>query len=263
MTWLRVKHLLLRSPLEKPAQRLRYLTGFMQRLKHPELQELYLESDRIEQVMRQILQPNSNCIDVGCHIGSSLSSMIRYAPRGRHIAFEPIPEKADWIRKKFPEVDVKTMALGDKRETLTFYQNISRPGFSSLAKGSSNLDEVVEVHVDCERLDDIVETNRKFAYIKIDVEGAELLVLRGARRMIERDRPMILFESSYDGAPKLGLKRDDLFTLFVDELGYEVFMVRDFLENRVALNLAGFQKAAEYPFQAFNFLAVPGLLSHK
>jgi hypothetical protein len=67
-----------------------------------------------------------------------LSSMIRYAPRGRHIAFEPIPEKADWIRKKFPEVDVKTMALGDKRETLTFYQNISRPGFSSLAKDSSN-----------------------------------------------------------------------------------------------------------------------------
>jgi hypothetical protein len=40
-------------------------------------------------------------------------------------------------------------------------------------------------------------------------------------------------------------------------------MVRDFLENRVALNLAGFQKAAEYPFQAFNFLAVPSLLNHK
>ena len=138
MTWLHVKHLLLRSPLETPAHRLRYLTGFMQRLKHPELREVYLEPDRIEQIMRKSLQPDSNCIDVGCHIGSSLSSMIRYAPRGRHIAFEPIPEKADWIRKKFPEVDVKTMALGDKRETLTFYQNISRPGFSSLAKDSSN-----------------------------------------------------------------------------------------------------------------------------
>jgi FkbM family methyltransferase len=263
MTLLHVKHLLLRSPLEKPAHRLRYLTGFMQRLKHPELQELYLESDRIEQVMRKILQPTSNCIDIGCHIGSSLSSMIRCAPQGRHIAFEPIPEKADWIRKKFPEVDVKTMALGDKNERIVFYQNISRPGFSGLAKDSSNVDEVVEVHVDCQRLDDVVEASRKIDYIKIDVEGAELLVLRGARRMIERDRPIILFESSCDGAPKMGLNRDDLFTLFVDELGYEVFMVNDFLENRVALNLAGFQKAAEYPFQAFNFLAVPALLGHK
>src|SRR5580693_752143 len=67
MTWLHVKHLFLRSPLEEPAQRLRYLTGFMQRLKHPELQEVYLEPDRIEQIMRKILQPDSNCIDVGCH----------------------------------------------------------------------------------------------------------------------------------------------------------------------------------------------------
>jgi FkbM family methyltransferase len=215
-----------------------------------------MESDRIEQLMLQVLQPDSNCIDIGCHIGSSLSLMVRYAPLGKHMAFEPVPEKASWIRKKFPEVDVRANALGDKRDKLTFFQNLSQPGFSGFGKDASSGDRVVEVHVDCERLDDVVAADRKFAYIKIDVEGAELLVLRGARELIARDRPMILFESSYDGAAKLGLERDDLFSLLVDELGYDVFMIGDFLESRAALNLAGFQNAAKYPFQAFNFFAL-------
>jgi len=60
----------------------------------------------------------------------------------------------------------------------------------------------------------------------------------------------------------LGFKRDDLFTFFVDELGYKVFLVKDFLEKRAALDLTGFQRAAVYPFQAFNFLAIPNAITH-
>lgn len=75
--------------------------------------------------------------------------------------------------------------------------------------------------------------------------------------MIARDRPIILFESSHDGAEKLGLKREDLFALLTDELGYEIFLIKDFLQQQAPLDLAGFQEAALYPFQAFNFLAVP------
>jgi hypothetical protein len=154
-------------------------------------------------------------------------------------------------------VEIKALALGDKREKLTFFQNASRPGFSGLAKASVSRDKVIEVPVDCETLDNVVGADRKYSFVKIDVEGAELLVLRGARQMIARDRPIILFESSYDGAATLGLKREDLFALLVDELEYKVFLVRDFLEKRAALELEGFQKAAVYPFQAFNFLAIP------
>jgi FkbM family methyltransferase len=257
MNLLYFKHLLVRTPLERPAEQFRYLTGTLQRLRFPEMHEIYVEPDRQEQLMRRVIQPDSNCIDIGCHIGSSLSSMVRHAPRGRHIAFEPVPMKALWLRKKFLEVEVKQMALGDKREKLTFYQNLSRPGFSSFGHDASNQDKIVELHVDCEKLDDVVPTDRKFTYIKIDTEGAEILVLRGARQLVARDSPFILFESSHDGAAKLGLDRDDLFTFITHELGYEVFLVKDFLENRAALDLAGFQKAAVYPFQAFNFLAVP------
>jgi hypothetical protein len=147
--------------------------------------------------------------------------------------------------------------LGDKREKLTFYQNRSRPGFSGFAKDAASPDDVVELSVDCEMLDNLVEPSRRYAYVKIDVEGAELLVLKGARKLIARDSPVVLFESSYDGAPRLGLNREDLFNFFVNELGYQVFLLKDFLEKRPALDLAGFQKAAVYPFQAFNFLALP------
>jgi len=117
-------------------------------------------------------------------------------------------------------------------------------------------DEIAEVAVDCARLDDFTGPNRRYAYVKIDVEGAELLVLRGARQTIDRDRPLILFESSHNGAPRLGLSREGLFAYFIEELQYNVFLVGDFLEKRSPLNLAGFHKAAEYPFQAFNFLAI-------
>jgi len=261
MAWLYVKSLLIRTPLERPAQRLRDFTGIVTRLRYPELREIYSEAGWIEQAMREIIRSDMNCIDIGCHIGSSLSLMLRLSPRGRHIAFEPIPEKAKWLHRKFPEVEIKALALGDKRERRTFFQNASHPGFSGFAKDSATRDEVIEQAVDCEMLDNIVGADRKYTFVKIDVEGAELLVLKGARQLIARDTPIILFESSHDGAARLGLKREDLFSFFVDELGYEVFLIKSFLEKRAALDLTGFQKAAVYPFQAFNFLAIPHAIS--
>ena len=48
--------------------------------------------------------------------------------------------------------------------------------------------------VDCDTLDHLVSADRKYDYVKINVEGAELLVLRGARQMIAHDAPVILFE---------------------------------------------------------------------
>jgi FkbM family methyltransferase len=232
------------------------MSGIFRRIRHPELREIYLEQERTEQALRQVIKPDSNCIDIGSHIGSSLSLLLRYAPQGKHIAFEPVPEKALWLRRKFPEVDVKNMALGDKRERLTFYQNVSRPGYSGLASDLASADKIVRLTVECETLDNIVAAEGRYDYIKIDVEGAELLVLKGARQTITRNRPVILFESGHDGAAKLGLKREDLFAFFVDELRYDVFLVKGFLENMPPLTLAGFKEAAVYPFQAFNFLAI-------
>ncbi len=255
MNWLHLKHSLLRTPLERPAQHLRVVAQLVTRMQHPELHELFLEERRIERILRHILRVDSNCIDAGSHIGSFLSLLMRIAPHGNHVAFEPVAEKARWIKQKFPEVDVHNLALGEKHETLKFYQNLSRPGFSGFGNHASRMDKVIALNVGCEMLDNVIRVDRRYEFLKIDVEGAELLVLKGSREMIARDTPMIFFESSHDGAEKLGLKRDDLFAFFVSELRYDVFLVKDYLENRPPLTIDEFQRAAIYPFQAFNFLA--------
>src|SRR5882672_2577872 len=126
------KHLLVRTPLERPAKHLQHLLGLPKRLRHPELRELHLEDDRMHEAMRRLIRPESNCIDIGCHIGATLSLILKLAPRGKHFAFEPVPQKAAWLAGKFPEVIVKPMALSDQTGPLTFTENITRPGFSGL-----------------------------------------------------------------------------------------------------------------------------------
>src|SRR5256885_2794215 len=50
----------------------------------------YIDDARLEQVLPIILTPESNCVDVGAHAGSFLTILTEVAPKGRHIAFEPV-----------------------------------------------------------------------------------------------------------------------------------------------------------------------------
>lgn len=254
------KHLLIRTPLEKPANLIRDLSKLPERRRHPELYDLFSESARIERVLGRLIQPDWNCVDIGCHIGSHLSFILRCAPRGKHIAFEPDREKAGWLKRKFPEVEVLNMAVGEANEIRTFYTNLSNAGFSGFTANNAHPDRdpdsVRETKVECRRLDDVLPS-RRFSYIKIDVEGAELLVLKGAQATIARDRPVILFESSHDAGPRLGIPREDLFTFFVDQLHYDVFLVKNYIDGKPPLGLERFLSAAVFPFAAFNFLALP------
>ena len=99
--------------------------------------------------------------------------------------------------------------------------------------------------------------NVDWSLMRIEAEGAEELVLRGAEKTIARSRPVILFESTLEGARRLGLRREDLFKLLFDAMRYEIFLPRDVLREGRGLDLAGFEKAALYPYQAFHFFAIP------
>jgi FkbM family methyltransferase len=250
-----VKHLVLRTPLEAPAFALRSLAQLPRRLRHPELHDLHIEDDRIVELLRQKLGLDSNCIDVGSHIGGMLAIFLRISPRGKHVGFEPVTYKAGWLKKKFPEVEIHNAALAETAGEAEFSENISKSGFSSLGAPADLYGGSRITRVRCETLDGLLDRPQRFALLKIDVEGAELFVLRGGRKLIARDTPWILFESSHDGAARLGLTREALFAFLREELNYEVYLIKDVLGGGKPLDLAGFQQAAVYPFKAINFVA--------
>lgn len=141
------------------------------------------------------LAPDSNCIDVGCHKGWILEQMLRCAPEGRHIAYEPIPELRSSLVERFPQVDVRQAALSSHPGESTFVYLPERPGYSHLLRGTESGGEPTEmIAVRVETLDRALPDEYVPTLIKIDVEGAELEVLKGAADTLARFRPIVIFE---------------------------------------------------------------------
>jgi FkbM family methyltransferase len=251
------KSILIRTPLERPLIWVKQASARIRYRNRPEHRDLVLEANRIDQALRRLIGRRSNCIDVGCHIGSMLSFLTRLAPEGKHMAFEPIPQKVKWLRRKFPEVDVRQVALGETPGKLTFYESLSRSGFSGMRKTGDPQDVYHEFVVDCQRLDHYIEEGRPISFIKLDVEGAEFSVLRGAVELIRRDHPTLLFESVPGAVEKFGRTRREFFAFLTEDLNYFIFLAEDFLAGRGCLDWDRFDRAHYFPFKAMNYLAIP------
>jgi FkbM family methyltransferase len=248
---------LIGTPLQRLAEGMRWLWQLPKRLRYPEMREIYLEAGRMKAVLSRSISPDLNCIDVGCHLGSVLCEMVRLSPKGHHIAVEPLPHKAAWLRRRFPTVDVHEIVLGEQAGSVELYYDPRRSGFSSLGKHGHLGQDTTALLVQCKRLDDIVPPGKQIGFLKIDVEGAELHVLRGGTRVLRESRPIILFECTRSLMAAFNVTASQVFSFLRDEIGYHVFLLKDWLGAGPALDLADFESAMVYPFKAFNFVAAP------
>jgi FkbM family methyltransferase len=154
------------------------------------------------------LRADSCCVDVGAHRGAVLHEIVRVAPLGRHVAFEPIPQLAAQLRAAFPGVQVREAALSDHAGQTSFEhvrgdaEGCSGFVVCTLPPGFPARIERIEVAL--ERLDDVLDPDLPPALLKIDVEGAEQQVLAGALATLERARPTVVFEHSYGSASTFG-----------------------------------------------------------
>jgi FkbM family methyltransferase len=251
---LRLKAALVGSPLEPIAVAARRLLDVPKRLRHPELRDLHNEERLLPAVLSKLLKRNSNTVDVGCHIGSVLSAICKIAPDGSHVAIEPTPAKADWLKRRFPKVTVHQVAVGDIEGSAVFEEDRVNPGYSKLQGNAPASGDIARYTVTIRRLDDIVSGH--IDLMKIDTEGHEPQVLRGTTRLIEASRPAIIFESASEYEPAAPERRKETFDLLTS-LGYQIHAFADFVFDRGPMQYDEFRRCGLYPFRAFNYVALP------
>lgn len=157
------------------------------------------ESREDIQLAACLCDPNRVSLDIGADVGEFTIAML--ASSRSVIAFEPRPAQARELAAMFDAVgaavQVEAVALSDKPGVATMRVVESEPGRSTI-EGSNVLGDVaggavLRVEVPVKRLDDLHLED--VGLIKIDVEGHELAVLRGAADTVARNRPAILVEA--------------------------------------------------------------------
>ena len=192
-------------------------------------------------IIKKVCQHDSICIDVGCFRGEILSKMIASAPDARHFAFEPIPDQFTYLKNKFSAyADIYPYALGNANKETIFNYVKSNPTYSGLKQRQYIREEdVVEIKVQVRKLDDVIDPDAPVRLIKIDVEGGEYDMMKGAAGTLRKWRPYLIFEHGLGGADKYDVSPGDLYSFLVNELEYKICLMEEFLKNK---NCPGFSK---------------------
>jgi FkbM family methyltransferase len=182
------------------------------------------DDERLTALCAFLLEPGSNCIDIGASYGGVLHTFTHYAPKGHHIAFEPVPDVCAQLRDRYPNVDVRQVALSNDTGTATFVvvdSLTTRSGFRRVTyPGAQKLREIL---VETAKLDDLLPADYIPTLIKIDVEGAEMQVFEGAREALLRHRPIVVFEHQHWTASHYGIGPDDVHRFLCDDLEMRIY----------------------------------------
>lgn len=141
-----------------------------------------------------LLTPEANCVDVGAYEGLVLAEMVRLAPRGRHIAYEPLPDRAEVLRRRFSGVEVRQCAVSDAARNAVFHRALEHPAYSGLLPPDGDTAQAKSFELRTESLDEALPPGYQPTLVKIDVEGAEEQVLAGAARTLAEHRPTVILE---------------------------------------------------------------------
>jgi len=186
----------------------------------PEL--LYLE---------RVLSPGKVFVDAGANFGiyTLLASKI-VGEAGRVISFEPSSRVFPVLRRNialngFKNVLALPLALTDKPGRARLYYH-SAVGCDSLGKDASFEQDAHTEEIGTESLDNVLKHTSvgRVDVIKMDVQGAEELALRGANEIVASTRPVVIFEFFPEGAASLGLSPNGTWN-FLEGCGYEFFIV--------------------------------------
>lgn len=152
--------------------------------------------------------PRPLIFDIGAHVGVTAARYLSLLPNSRIVAFEPFPVSNRLLRERFAHVDavrVESLALGAtcgrrrmnvNRSTATNSLFATDPRANETWNGTDVVETVAGVDVTVETLDRYLEKNpgiERIHLLKIDAQGAEYDILRGAEQAIRAQKVDVIF----------------------------------------------------------------------
>lgn len=177
-----------------------------------------------------VLQPGDTAIDGGAHSGKHTIPMAQaVGETGRVLAFEPSPDPFRLLQTAvadhgLSQVTAIQKAVSDKASSATSFLVFSdRPGVSGFTRRTDAAGDLPadEISVEVTTIDTYSDHLGATAFIKLDVEGAELLALAGARNVIAKHLPVVHIEASYISWDAFGYGPSELVA-FCAEFGYRI-----------------------------------------
>ncbi len=167
--------------------------------------------------------------DIGGHHGlMSVVAGKAVGPTGKVLTFEPNPTAREQIRthlalNHLENVYIQEIALSDSQGEVPFFvQSGNLSWNSTLIKEFSTFKNCQEIRVKTETLDQYVARTKAVPQaMKIDVEGAEFLIIQGAKQVIRQHRPLIMMEFNPASATAAGTTLQEYITL-LQELEYDL-----------------------------------------
>ena len=182
------------------------------------------------QMMRKFIKKNSLILDIGANLGWYCLNLSKNIPKGLIMAFEPIPKTFEYLKKNIQlnninNVKLYNFGLLDKKATLEFCYFPKISGAASLKALYKDRNKQ-KIKCKVRRLDDFIfGMSRRVDFIKCDVEGAEIFVIRGALKTLKKMKPVLFLEMLRKWSAKFGYHPNEIITL-LSNIGYDCFYVR-------------------------------------
>lgn len=198
-------------------------------------------------LLRYLCDANKASIDIGASAGSYTVHLLNHSTKV--YAFEPIPDSAAYLGRRLTarphaRLRVETVALSDRTGNAALKVMTADTGRSTIeaANPVERAGAVEVLNVPMRRLDDYADVMEPVGCIKIDVEGHEEAVLRGAANILRRDHPSLIIEIEERHKPGslTAVQR------YLGELGYRGFFFRGGRLHPIeSFNLAAHQDVAK------------------
>lgn len=202
-------------------------------------------------LLTKIINKGETALDIGAHEGIVTYLLAELVgDSGKVSAFEPNPKKFKILSSKnrLPNVVLEPSAVGDQQGSIPLYfgeeefADQASTIMNSLATKERLGDKINSVQVPITTLDDYCEKNRLTpSAVKIDVEGAELLVFKGSTNLINKTRPIFIFEQGFHNEAlepqTIQLLKNSNYFIAISELHYFKNIKNGWKENNVKNSL--------------------------